>query len=102
VKNEKFTLEKFYDLLPIVADRKWTIFSDGGIRDENQRCPICSLVNAIDDDILYVAFAEEALDALGMDYSHKVTDNIMMAADINTRSKIRAKMIAILKPTVVL
>jgi len=99
VKNEKFTLEKFYDLLPIVDDRKWTIRKNGTLRDEYNRCPICSLVNALDPDILHEIFAREALDKLGVDFNENVIKSVMSAADWELKSRIRSKMIAILKPS---
>ena len=99
MKNEKFTLEKFFDLLPIVDDRKWTIRKNGTLRDEYNRCPICAVVNALDPDILHEIFAREALEKLGVDFNENMIKNVMSAADWERKSRIRSKMVNILKPT---
>jgi hypothetical protein len=39
------TAQDILDLLPIVADRGWKVGCNNTIRDRNERCPICSLLN---------------------------------------------------------
>lgn len=41
-------VNKYLELLPIVADREWRIWQDGFIRDKDGCCPLCALVNEID------------------------------------------------------
>lgn len=105
-KPKEVTPKKILDLLPIVADRKWTIEA-GVIRDENQRCPVCSIVNKLDRFITYKGAAHQALIELGVDISgtDRGVEYVMEAADGVTRNasikKLRAQMIKILKPKVI-
>lgn len=91
---EKMTLDQFLELLPIVADRKWTIQQNSYIRDENGRCPICSLVNEIDPSIHYYGMAMSALFEANITFD--MASIVMGAADRENRSVVRKKMIEIL------
>jgi hypothetical protein len=61
-------VNKYLELLPIVADRGWQLIGDR-IRDREKRCPLCALVHELSAgeisarELVYVAFARIGLRA---------------------------------------
>lgn len=104
--TKEVTANKILDLLPIVADKKWTIDS-GLIRDEDARCPICSIVHEIDPTISLRTSAAYSLKELGIDVGihNREVHFVMNAADNvfpnQTTMEIRNRMIEILNPEVI-
>lgn len=60
------TIEDILDLLPIVADREWSV-DDQQIRDADGRCPICALVHEIDPTSHFSLLASCALEHINVD-----------------------------------
>lgn len=97
------------DLLPLVADRGWSI-RDGYIRDRDGRCPICALVNELSGGgIGWKEMAGIALRALASDaeapliyasqlhpVAYAAMSEVMDAADLRARTSARDKMLAYL------
>lgn len=75
---EFVTAQQIIDLLPIVAERDWRL-RDGAIRDSDNFCPVCALVQEIDPSSPYKLFAWQALDRIGV--TGNAAYDLMEAAD---------------------
>lgn len=82
----KPTLEEILDLLPIAADRGWTINSSAEIRDENGFCPLCALAHEIDPRVTETIFYWNLL-AGAVD-----NDDVAEAADYSGRNGVRDRL----------
>jgi len=75
------TIQDFVDLLPIIADRGWTM-QNGYIRDRDGACPICALANEIASTVLHQIWYHAALESLGIAFEGDNDDfTITFAAD---------------------
>lgn len=81
----KITAQDIIDLLPIVADRGWSVRSSGRmrgtIRDRDDRCPVCALVNEIDPRVDYHLSYSVALRAIDIDAVDFDVANVVSSAD---------------------
>jgi hypothetical protein len=73
-------MNKYLELLPIVADRGWRSEEGGYIRDIDGRCPLCSLAHELSDgEVNRFEMALNALADLGLPFTD--ADEVISAAD---------------------
>lgn len=85
----KITTNDIIELLPIVAHKQWTVNMYDEIRDEDGRCPICSLIHEIDSDIDVYLTPSIAFEDLGLTMDESKLDNFMDAADTEYTSGVK-------------
>jgi hypothetical protein len=74
-------VNKYLELLPIVADRGWRVIDDGDIRDKDFRCPLCALVHELSGGTVdHYQMVCMALAAVGAPVDSD-SDDIIDAAD---------------------
>lgn len=91
------TIKDILDLLPIVADREWSV-QGYLIRDEDGDCPICALVAAIDPTSPYSTMVRAAF--AHIDVRMNDVDRFIRAADSLYRHPVlREKILSALEMT---
>lgn len=78
---EYVTYRQLMELMPIVSDKGWHTDRSGCIRDQNRRCPICSLANEIDPEVWFLGSAGRALITIGVDFDPRAIDKMIRVAD---------------------
>lgn len=94
------TIQDIMELLPIVSHKGWSIDKFGKIRDEHDRCPVCSLFNEIDSSMKETAMVSTAERKMNItiDGVYKLmdaADNCKVYADSEVK-EIREQLIEIL------
>lgn len=94
-------VQRWLDLLPIVANRKWVIHPGGAIRTEASRavwvCPLCALANEVQGEERWGVAAIAATLQVFNDVGG--TTEFVHAADYSSNpNQTRRAMLAILKP----
>jgi len=86
IEKPVVTIRDFVDLLPIIADREWTI-SGGRIRDRDGACPICALANEISSMAIHRIWYRAALTSIDVTFDGGSADEslIVLAADRYSR-----------------
>jgi hypothetical protein len=74
-------VNKYLELLPIVADRRWRVKADGLIRDRDGRCPICALAHEMDSRLPWFQMYHSALKGIGLPKDDMDADRVACAAD---------------------